>query len=181
MTNETAPRPQYGVYASAEEQQVRSGNANAAVDPALVPRDMPPESGAAPVTRTAHAPQTTGRVMDRVVTIALLAFGLYSIITGIGLYTDPYALLDALRLDAELSDPDLIQGLGVASIVVMLAGWLATTWFVWRRGAAGKSMWWIALLAGVVFTFIGAMLVAVPLVMDPGVFDAFVAQQGIDQ
>lgn len=179
--NETAPRPQYGAYASAAEQRVRSGDANSAVDPALVPRDMPPESGSAPASRATHAPQTPARVMDRVVTIALLAFGLYSIITGIGLYADPYALLDALRLDAELSDPGLIQGLGVASIVVMFVGWLATTWFVWRRGAAGRSMWWIALLAGVVFTFVGAMLVAVPLVMDPGVFDAFVAQQGIAQ
>ena len=56
----------------------------------------------------------------------------------------------------------------------------ATTWFLWRRGAAGKSMWWIA-CRGVVFTFVGAMLVAVPLVMDPGVYDAFVAQQRLDQ
>jgi len=180
--NETPPRPQYGAYASAAEQQARSGHANSAVDPALVPRDMPPESSASSsVRRATEEPQTAGRIMDRVVTIALLAFGLYSIITGIGLYADPYALLDALRLDADLSDPGLIQGFGVASIVVMFVGWLATTWLVWRRGAAGRSMWWIALLAGVVFTFVGAMLVAVPLVMDPGVFDAFVEQQGIEQ
>lgn len=179
MTGEADPRPQYGAYASSSEQRARSGQPDPVIDPALIPRDVPPEWDTAPARRADSAPATNGRLIDRVITIALLVFGLYSIITGIGFYTDPDALMDAVRIDAELSDPGLIRGLGISSIVIMLVGWLATTWFVWRRGTAGKSMWWIALIAGVVFTFVGAMLVAVPLVMDPGVFDAFVEQQGI--
>ncbi|MGO3031866.1 MAG: DUF6264 family protein [Microbacterium gubbeenense] len=179
MTNDAEPRPQYGAYASPAEQRARSGQPDPDVDPALIPRDVPPEWDAAPTRQASGSPATTGRLVDRVVTIALLAFGLYSIITGIGLYTDPDALLGALRLDADLSDPGLIRGLGMASIIVMLIGWLATTWLVWRRGAAGKSMWWIALIAGVVFTFLGAMLVAVPLAMEPGVSGAVIAQQGL--
>lgn len=129
------------------------------------------------------SPRPAGRasVVDRVVTVALLAFGLFTVIDSIGSYTDPATLVEMLGLDAELTNYGGQRAAGIAAVVVMLVGWLATTWFVWRRGAAGKSMWWIALIAGVVFTFAGGLIVAIPLVTDPNVFDAFVQLQGLGE
>ncbi|WP_197517281.1 DUF6264 family protein [Microbacterium karelineae] len=170
------PRPQFGEYARPEEQAVRAGHPAPEIDPALVPQDGPPDVD--PPKRA--APRS--RLGDRVVTIALLAFGLYNVISGIGLYTDPSALLEAMRIgDVEFADYDALRSAGVAAIVVMMAGWLATTWFVWRRGSAGKSMWWIALLAGIVFSLVGALIVAIPFATDPNVMSAILEMQGIDQ
>ncbi|WP_110589298.1 DUF6264 family protein [Microbacterium suaedae] len=169
------PRPQFGEYARPEDQAARAGRPVPDIDPALIPQDGPPESGPS-------KPPKRSRLGDRVVTIALLAFGLYYIVSGIGLYTDPSALLDAMGLDGvEFSDYAAQQTAGVVAVVVVLAGWLATTWFVWRRGAAGKTMWWIALLAGVVFNLVSALIVAVPFSMDPNVLNAILEMQGIEQ
>lgn len=168
------PRPQFGAFATPEEQRVRSGRAVEPVDPALVPRDMPP--GAEPRATPGVRRRGFG---DRVATIALLVFGLFMVLDSISAYTDPAALLDALRLEVELVDYAGQRAAGVVAVVVMLIGWLATTWFVWRRGVAGKSMWWIALIAGVVFTIIGGLIVAIPLVSDPNVFAAFAEMQGV--
>lgn len=169
-------RPQFGEYASSEQQRALSGHSALASDPALIPRDMPPG-----VERASPHPPRRTSIVDRVVTVALLAFGLFTVLDSIGSYTDPAALIDMLGLDAELSNYGGQRAAGVAAVAVMLVGWLATTWFVWRRGAAGKSMWWIALTAGVVFTFAGGLIVAIPLVTDPNVFDAFVQMQGLGE
>lgn len=176
------PRPRYGAYASPEEQAARSGREAPVVDPALVPRDMPPEAPGSPARRpAAPAPQGRSSLADRIVTILLMAIGLYYVLGSIGLYTDPSALADAMRLDVELSDYAGQRGAGIAAVVVMLVGWLATVWFLWRRGARGRSMWWIALLAGVVFNFVGTLIVAIPFAMDPNVMQAFMEMQGIEQ
>jgi len=175
--------PQYGAFASPEEQRARSGQGEAKYvsDPALVPRDMPPEDVAAPRHPGQREPVTQGRLVDRVVTIALMAFGLYSILGGIRVFTDPYALADALGMrDVVLSDPASIKTVGVVAIVVMLLGWAGTVWLLWRRHTRRKSMWWIALLAGILFTIIGALMVAVPFAMDPAVLEMFATMQGIE-
>jgi hypothetical protein len=41
-------------------------------------------------------------------------------------------------------------------------------------------MWWIALIAGVAFTIVGALIVAVPFAMDPAVLEKFAELQGIE-
>lgn len=177
------PRPQFGAYASSDEQLARSGQApqRHVSDPALVPRDMPPEDPATPRRPGQREAVGQGTLIDRIVTIAMMAFGLYSIIGGIRVYTDPYALAAAIGMDGlELSDAGALRTAGVVAIVVMLLGWAGTVWLLWRRHTRRKSMWWIALIAGVVFTFVGALIVAVAFAMDPAVLERFASMQGIE-
>ncbi|WP_221583989.1 DUF6264 family protein [Microbacterium sp. G2-8] len=177
MTDGSAPdrpRPQYGQYATPDEQRARGGQTVEPVepiDPALIPQDTPIE--VAP-------PRASGpRLADRIVTIALLAYGLFNTLSAIPMFTDPTALLDIMGVDAEVADYAGQRTAGVVAIAVMILGWLATTWLVWRRGSAGKSMWWIALLAGIVFNTIASLMIAIPLVQDPNVFEALMQMQGI--
>lgn len=181
--NDERPRPQFGAYASSDEQRARSGQEpqKYVSDPALVPRDMPPEDPAATRRPGQREQVSQARLIDRIVTIAMMAFGLYSILGGIRAYTDPYALAAAIGMsDIELSDAGALRTAGIVSIVVMLLGWAGTAWLLWRRHARRKSMWWIALIAGVVFTLIGALIVAVAFAMDPAVLERFASMQGIE-
>ncbi|MTE24349.1 DUF6264 family protein [Microbacterium sp. ZXX196] len=172
------PRPRYGEYASPAEVAARGGVPAEPIDPALIPRDAPPAAPAGARPARASAPQGGSRLADRVLTVALLAYGLINTLGAIGMFTDPQQLLDLMQIDAELADYAGQRMAGVASIVVMLAGWCATTWWVWRRWAAGRSTWWVALVAGIVFTFVGTLIVSVPLIQDPGVLDALLEMQG---
>lgn len=173
MTDGSAPerpRPQYGQYATPEDQLSRGGRPAEPIDPALIPQDTPVEPAPS---------RPPGRLMaDRIVTIALLAYGLFNTLSAIPMFTDPMALLDIMGVDAELTDPAGQRSAGVVAITIVIIGWLATTWLVWRRGSAGKTMWWIALLAGVVFNTVASLIVAIPLVQDPNVFDALMQMQG---
>lgn len=177
------PRPQFGAYSSPEEQRARSGQdvPKRVSDPALVPRDMPPEDAAAPKRPGQYEQVSQATVVDRVITVALMAFGLYSVLGALRSYTDPYALLDAIGMsDVELTDPAGLRVAGIVSIVVMLIGWVGTVWILWRRHARRKTMWWIAVIAGIVFTIVGALIVAVPFAMDPAVLQKFAELQGIE-
>jgi len=176
-------RPQFGAYSSPEEQRARSGQdaPRRVSDPALVPQEMPPEDVAAPRRPGQHEQVSQARVIDRVITVALMAFGLYSVLGTIRVYTDPYYLVDAVGMKGiELNDPDGLRIAGIVAIVVMLIGWAGTVWLLWRRNARRKTLWWIAVIAGVVFTTIGALIVAVPFAMDPAVLNKFAELQGIE-
>jgi hypothetical protein len=181
--NDDRPRPQFGAYASPEEQRARSGQdaPKHVSDPALVPRDMTPEETVAPRRPGQRDQVSQGALIDRIITVALMAFGLYSILGGIRVYTDPYSLVAAIGMSGiELSDPGALRVAGIVSIVVMLIGWAGTVWILWRRNSRRKTMWWIALIAGVAFTIVGALIVAVPFAMDPAVLEKFAELQGIE-
>ena len=177
------PRPKFGAYASNEEQLARINEhmPQPVMDPALIPQDMPPEDPARAARPGSREPVGQLTMVDRVVTVALLAFGLYTVLGSIGTYLDPYSLLDLLGMKGTtLTDPGALKTAGVVSTVLMLLGWAVTVWLVWRRGARRKSMWWIAVIAGIVFTIMGAMIVAVAFAMDPAVLDGFANLQGIE-
>ena len=182
MTEER-PRPQFGAYASPEEQLARSGRAAArqVSDPALIPRDMPPEEPAAQNRPGQRESVSQFTLVDRVLTVALMAFGLYSVVGSFRVYTDPYALVEIIGMTGiELTQAGVIHTAGVISVVVMLLGWTGTVWALWKRGARRKSMWWIAVLAGIVFTVVGALIITIPFAMDPAVLQEFATMQGIE-
>ncbi len=134
---------------------------------------------------TAQAPAGGGaaapagaRLADRIVTIALLAYGLFNTIGSFAIYADPSSILDVLGVDVELTDYAGIRTLGIVATVVVVAGWLGTAAICWWRLARRRSAWWIALLAGVVFNFVGSLLITIPLVQDPAVMDALLNLSG---
>ncbi|MDY0911082.1 DUF6264 family protein [Microbacterium sp. CFBP9034] len=183
------PRPQYGEYASPEEQQARirqpdvtwaleTGQASPAEAPAVAPTAVAPPLGAAPATPDASARPQRSRAIDRIVTFALLAYGLVNVISAFPAMVDYVAYTDTmfeiLGLDVELSDPSGGRPWGIAAALVLAFGWLLTALLAWVNLRRGRLSWWIPLVGGIVFTFVAAMLILVPIMNDPAVWDALV-------
>lgn len=170
------PRPQYGEYATAEEQRARIRQPEMT---RLLETGQDPDAlaGAAPDDVAAPGrPPAKRRFADRVATIALLAYGLVNVVTGIpgildyGTYVS--TVMGMAGVDAQLADPSAGRPWAIAAAVILAVGWLATAWISWRSLARGRLTWWIPLTAGVVFTFIIGILLMVPIVSDPTLWSA---------
>lgn len=184
------PRPQYGEYASAEEQRARirqpdvtraieTGQA-VSVDAASAPLPTPGPA-ASPAAGAAAATASSGprpRAIDRIVTFALLAYGLVNVISSWPALFDYVAYTDTmfelLGIEATLSDPAAGKPWGVAAALVLAVGWILTAGLSWLNLRRGRLSWWIPLVGGIVFTFASATLVLIPLMNDPAVWDALV-------
>jgi hypothetical protein len=177
------PRPQYGEYATPEEQRARIAQPDAALlyEPAPV-LETATGADAAPVRPSADPvaspEQPRSRAIDRIVTFALLAYGLVNVVSSFPALIDYSAYADTmfrlLGVDATLSDPAAGRPWGIASAIVLAVGWFVTAVVSWVRVRRGRISWWIPLVGGVVFTFASAMLVLVPIMNDPAVWDALV-------
>ena len=77
-----------------------------------------------------------GRFADRVVTIALLVYGLVNVVTGIPSMIDYGAyvttVLSLLGVEGELADPAAGRPWGIAAALVLAIGWLLTAYLSWR-------------------------------------------------
>ena len=168
---ENRPRPQYGEYATPEEQRARIKQPDTTW---MLETGQDPDVPVAPAP--AAAPAQGGRFVDRIATIALLVYGLVTVVTGIPsmIAYDAYAgtLLDVMGVDAQLADPAAGRPWGIAAAIVLAVGWLITAYVSWRSLARGRVTWWIPLLAGIVFTFVSGVLLMVPIVSDPTVWNA---------
>ena len=185
------PRPQYGEYASPEEQRARIQQ------PA--PEWQQPVTPAAPVvaeaadagipsTKPAPEAQPAGdvlsrrRMIDRVVTISLLVYGLFNVVTSFPSFLDygAYAetMFAVLGLDVTLSDPAAGRPWGIAAAVVLAIGWIATALVSLWSLRRGRLTWWIPLAAGILFTLVTGVLMAVPLMSDPAVVKALLGATG---
>jgi len=175
-------RPQYGEYATPEEQRARIQEpAPWQLEPVtpimtnVVPD--PAEPAVAPVAERRPRP------VDRVVTFALLAYGLVNVISSVPAFLDygAYAetMLAVLGVDVQISDPAAGRAWGIAAVLVLAIGWCATAAVsIWslRRG---RLTWWIPLVGGILFTFIAGALMAVPLMNDPAVWQALIDSAGV--
>ena len=171
------PRPQYGEYATPEEQRarIRLPDATDALSAGVSPqteaadRAMPP----APATTTAARPT---RMADRVVTFVLLGYGLLTVLAAAPQMLDVGAfaqtMFQTLGVDAQLSDPAALRGWGVAGAAVLLIGWLLTAWLSWRSLAARRLTWWIPLVGGIVCNFVSGTLMVIPIMNDPAAWEA---------
>lgn len=176
MTDATgdAPRPvpQYGEYATPEEQAARIRQ----------PLSVPPPAAAAPQAQpaaaTSPAALTPGRVVDRAVAVGLLVYGLLSLVNGIPAILDPTPLLDTIGVDAGELGVTSTGAWGVLAVAVLALGWVATAWFTWRAHRRGWIVFWIPLVGGFVFNTISGIIVAIALLGDPAVMDAVLRQTG---
>ncbi len=188
MSDETPrPRPQYGEYATPEEQRARirqpdidaaleagTGGAAVAASPAVVV----PRAGVPAAPAVAAAPVSRGRTVDRVVTFALLTYGLVNVVTAIPALVDFAAYADTvfqlLGVDVELSDPAAGRPWGIAAALVLGIGWLITAAVSWWSMRRGRLTWWIPLVGGLVFSVASSVLVFIPLMADQAAWDALV-------
>lgn len=154
--------PQYGEYASEEEQAkaiARSGAAPA------------PQRPADPVGPAfAGARSATPRIVDRMATIFLLAFGLVYLIGGAGSYLDlPTAMrtvYEQFGVDGYTPLPQT-AAIGVAIVASQAVIWLVTAVWAYRRLAAARVAWWVPVLGAVVSFLVSVILLGSLLVADP--------------
>ncbi len=184
--DELRPRPQYGEYATPEEQRARIKQPDltrlleTGQDPdalhGAVPADSPSLATKPPAAKPVGGTMTRGRFADRVVTIALLVYGLVNVVTGIPSMIDYGAyvstVLSLMGVDGELADPAAGRPWGIAAALVLAIGWMLTAYLSWRSLARGRITWWIPLVAGIVFTFVSGVVLMVPIVSDPALWNA---------
>ena len=171
------PRPQYGEYATPEEQQARIARPDAtdALSAGVSPEAPEPRHPvpAAPATTSAARPT---RVADRVFTFVLLGYGLLTVFAAAPQMLDVGAfaqtLFQTLAVDAQLSDPAALRGWGVAAATVLVVGWLLTAWLSWRSLAARRLTWWIPLVGGILCNFVSGTLMVIPIMNDPVAWEA---------
>lgn len=172
------PQPQYGQYATAAEQQarIRQPDVSAALDAGaapVAPDRAPHRSPAASHDVASHA--SPGRALDRVVTIALLASGLFNVVlTGISLLDFPAVATTSMQMMGIPGEfTNVAQGrlYGAIAAVALVVGWVITAFFAWRRMRAGRLSWWLPILgAAVTFAIVYALLVPA-LLGDPAFLD----------
>ncbi|MFE5407991.1 DUF6264 family protein [Microbacterium sp. NPDC056569] len=168
------PRPQYGEYATPEEQRSRIQQpAPWQLEPvAPIMTDVPADGiPAAPAVA-----EKRQHPVDRIVTFALLAYGLVNVITSVPAFLDygAYAetMLGVMGVDVEISDPSAGRAWAIAAVVVLAIGWCATAALsVWNMRRS-RVTWWIPLVGGIVFSLTAGALMVVPLMNDPAVWQA---------
>lgn len=190
-TPDSPPRPQYGEYATPEEQRARIQQPapSAAPAPSLAAASVPSPIRTNPLARPAKAParpqggaraqgEARPHPVDRIVTFALLAYGLINVVSSIpamvdyGAYTQ--AVFQLLGVDAKLADPAAGRPWGFAAAAVLAVGWLITALVSWWNIRRGRVTWWIPLVGGIVFTFIAGTLMLIPLMSDPALWHTLV-------
>ncbi|MGA7147384.1 MAG: DUF6264 family protein [Microbacterium sp.] len=179
------PRPQYGEYASPEEQRARIQQPDVtwALETGVLAETTAPAAPAAPAAPLpVDATRARSRLIDRIVTFALLVYGLINVVSVVpalwGYVAYAQTMFDMLGVEATLSDPEAAKPWGMAAALVQICGWLITAALSWARMRRGRLSWWIPLVGGIVFTFISATLVLVPLMNDPAVRDILVGSLG---
>jgi len=183
-TPEERARPQYGEYATPEEQRARIKQpapvSPVTSAPAPVPGIPmgPPSALATPAEDPKADSARRWHPVDRVVTFALLAYGLVNVVSAIPQLVDYVAYTDTvftlLGVEATLSDPAAGKPWGLAAAIVMALGWLATALVTWWNLRRGRVSWWIPVVGGIVFTLITGTLMLIPLMSDPAVWSALV-------
>lgn len=166
----TDQRPQYGELATPEEQRAAAG---------LPPIDhTPPPAGPvgppiAPGTSRPQDADTTPRrhPVDRLVTIALLAYGLVNVVvTGLS-YLDLASVMnqsmEILGIDGEFTNFAQGRLWGTVAAAVLAIGWALTAMLSLRRLRRGRITWWLPLVGAVVTMFVVSICISVPMLGDP--------------
>jgi len=171
---ETRPRPEYGEYATPEEQAEAMGTtlpiletpASAAVEEPVV---------APPSALEARPP----RRWDMVVTIALVVFAIYTTISGFATYSDlAYSLTQVYAMygyDGQYPNAAQAASVGLIINIVQPVLLILTIWLSTRSLRRGRVTFWIPLTAGIVSGVTSTVLLMTLLFADPG-FMAFITK-----
>lgn len=172
-------RPQYGEYATPEEQRLRAGLPPADVPPATP--IMPP--AAPPIPQAAAAPDAAKpRVADRAITFGLLAFGLVNVLSSLPGFFNLAATLDQsleiMGLEGEFTNFAAARVWGPVAAAVLIVGYALTVWLAVRRVKARRAAWWVPLVGFVVTTAIVSVCISVPMFGDPAFLQGLSAPAG---
>ena len=162
-------RPQYGEYATPEQQRIAAGLPP--VETVQLEQPEPDARREAASAASDSEPAPVPRRGDRIATIALLAYGLINVLFTAGSYLDLPSVLERTLelLGIEGTFTNYAQGRlwgGIAAIVLVL-GWLITAVVAVRRLRTGRLTWWVPLVGAAVTFFVTSLCVMVPMLSDP--------------
>ena len=170
------PRPQYGEYATPEEQRARIRQPEPVAVTPPPPTPVAPAAVAAQPGRMGAPAAPRPRFADRIVTFGLLGYGLFTVLGSIPAAADygQFAanFLAMFGVDQALSDPAGARGWGLAAALVLGVGWVVTLGLSWMSVRAGRISFWIPLVGGVVCNMVSSALLVAPLMSDPAVWTA---------
>lgn len=186
---DSRPRPQYGEYATPEEQaaRIRQPDATDALSagqalesPAAAPRWGGTTAAQAAPRTTAQAtpaPQGRWRLADRVLTVGLLAYGLVNIVFRVptlfsfeGFGNEVFDLVGIADPFTNVAAGNLW---GAIAATVLMVGWVLTAAWSWLRLRRGKISFWVPLVGATVTGIIVAVCVFVPITGDPAAAEMF--------
>lgn len=160
-------RPQFGEYASPEEQRVRAGLPPLEQVPVAQAPALAQDSPAVPRAYAARAPQRAGRL----ITPILLGIGLVNVLTSIPSFMNLASTLDQslkmLGVEGTFSNFAAARTWGIISVAVLLIGYALTLWLSVRRIRQAKSSWWVPLVGFVATMIVVTICISVPMFGDP--------------
>jgi len=170
-------RPAFGEYATPEEQSRRAGRP---LPPPVVHTPPTAPSAVQPVTPAEAAGERPAHPVDRMASIALLAYGLWNVITTVLTYLNPSSLLTTLMqtmgISGTFSNYEQARTWGIVAGVVLIVGWIATAAWSVARLRRGRLTWWLPVAGGIVFGMLAAFCLTVPFFTDPAVISYFNGQ-----
>ena len=176
MTNDERPRPQYGEYASPQEQ----AKAIAQSQPlqSTVP-STPPASLASPVAPASVTPPATPAIdnvpgqrgsFNRLATIVLLALGLVYLIGGASSFLALPQTLGLVYQQWGIGDylaTSFASTLGIVVVVAQAVIWLVVAVMSLRRLRMHRTSWWVPIVGAVATFIVTVILMAVVIMSDP--------------
>ncbi|MFK4789487.1 DUF6264 family protein [Microbacterium sp. ZW T5_56] len=172
--SESRPRPQYGEYATPEEQRAHIREplpTTAHPDPAEF--SWPEAPTAAAVAPAPVAPAVEPRVAptDRLITIVMLALGaMHVLLSTTSLLSYSSVMTEALMimgLTREQADVSRTDAPGYVMAAILVVGFAVTVWLALRRLRGQKRSWWVP-LAGWAVTWVVVIVVqTIVLAGDP--------------
>jgi Family of unknown function (DUF6264) len=163
------PLPEYGEYATPEEQAAAIGTVPEAI------QDITPQAVVAPEP-VVVSPR---RRWDIIATVALLIFGAYATFSSIPQFANLQGTIEevyaAYGYTGTYPDPGLASAIGITVNIVQPIALVLAMFFSARRLRAGKVSFWIPLGSGIIVTIVASALLITAFYSDPA-FLAFLAK-----
>jgi hypothetical protein len=172
------PLPQYGEYATPEEQ--RAAIKQPPPEPVVAPEKASPARHPHPPTgpATTVAARPT-RLADRIITIALLTYGLLTVMGAAPQMVDftgfAETWMQVAGVEGEFTNISAGNAWGIAAACIFIGGWLLTAFLSWLSLSRRRVTWWIPLVGAIVTFLIVSVCLAVPMVGDPAVSAYFMS------
>lgn len=174
----TDQRPQYGELATPEEQR-RAAGLPPLEEVVIAPAATPIPDAAREAQRPSPSSGARSHPVDRFATIALLAYGLISIVvTGLSYLDLPSLMNESMKIlgiDGEFTNFAQAKTWGTIAAIVLAVGWSITAALSIRRLRRGRVTWWLPLVGAVVTMLVVAVCLTVPMSGDPA-FAAYMEQ-----
>ncbi len=165
------PRPQFGEFATPEEQRAAIAVPDALTSAEPVP--VAPDRDAVPARAPEAVASTERPPADRFVSWALLGLGLFNILTSTAALFDLPSAINSFFAADDLGGYGPVAAgrtLGIVALLITVVLWVVAFRLVQRRVLLRRSSWWIPIIAGVVANLVVLVCVGAAMMIDPAVF-----------